>query len=153
MFQPVLLHVPTPTAFLGAHLAILVGFKKAVIYGRFQGPSEASLRLWEKNFRSQCPHVGFRKHLKAFIILFQKCEKECCREDLRAQSMCLRRGAEKHQVYLSLKAAGTIMTAVTPFQKPFQHWMTWSAIFILGPQPHISGTEIQTVQVADTTEL
>ncbi|XP_068059405.1 ataxin-1-like isoform X2 [Anomalospiza imberbis] len=56
-----------------------------------------------------------------FVRSAEKCEKECCREDLRTQSMRLRRGAEEHQVYLSLKAAGTIMTAVTPLQKPSQH--------------------------------
>lgn len=70
--------------------------------------------------------------------------------------MCLSRGAEEHQVSLSLKAAGTIMTAMTPPQKPSQHWMvfmTLSAVFLLGPQPHIGGTEIQTVQAADTTEF
>lgn len=43
--------------------------------------------------------------------------------------MCLRRGAKEHQVFLSLKAAGTIMTAVTPLQKPFStEWYLWPGV-------------------------
>ena len=71
----------------------------------------------------------------------------------------LKRGAEEHPksiCHWKQQVPSWLLWHMYPHQKPFQHWMvfiTWSAAFTSGPQPHIGGTEIQTVWTADTTEL
>lgn len=71
----------------------------------------------------------------------------------------LKRGAEGHAksiCHWKQQVPSWLLWHMYPHQKPFQHWMvfiTWSAAFMSGPQPHIGGTEVQTVWTADTTEL
>lgn len=64
----------------------------------------------------------------------------------------LKRGAEGHSksiCHWKQQVPSWLLWHMYPHQKPFQHWMvfiTWSAAFMSGPQPHIGGTEQQPLQ-------